>query len=210
MCLLIQVMDGLNMDPHCKKSHLADKLDIVACTLEGEETSACWRQPSDDEEEYDGEVEDVDTEDDDETFEMQLNDLDYDDHHFANHHSSPAPRQRRMDKSHHQQQQLQNKEWPLTWWPQIIPVAHNAVTVNDRERLLPTTDSERRRQIRKRSNTATLTTASPHRKLASNSHSDDKHSPPPSPLHRSASKNDGDNWEKSLKTQVSSSSVYTI
>lgn len=208
------MLDGLNMDPNCKKSHLADKLDIVACTLEGEETSACWRQPSDDEEEYDGEVEDVDTEedvpnddnDDDEPFEMQLNDLDYDDHHFANHHSSPAPRQRRTDK--HQQSQLQNKEWPLTWWPQLIPAVHHTVTVNDRERLLPSTDTRRRRPTRERN--ADSTTASlQHNTLASSASIDNQNSSPPSPLNHPTTQNDGGYWG-ALSTSYTSKFVPNI
>lgn len=31
-----QILDNLDMDPYCKKMHLAHKLDNVACTLEGE------------------------------------------------------------------------------------------------------------------------------------------------------------------------------
>ena len=34
------------MDPYCKKMHLAHRLDNVACTLEGEETSMCWHEAS--------------------------------------------------------------------------------------------------------------------------------------------------------------------
>lgn len=34
-------MDALEMDVNCKKMHLAHKLKNVACTLEGDETSAC-------------------------------------------------------------------------------------------------------------------------------------------------------------------------
>ena len=42
-CLLsdLQILDALDIDPHCKKMHLAHKLENVACTLEGEETSTC-------------------------------------------------------------------------------------------------------------------------------------------------------------------------
>ncbi|XP_035219207.1 plexin-B-like isoform X4 [Stegodyphus dumicola] len=36
-----QVLEALEMDPYCQKLHLADKLETVACTLEGEETSVC-------------------------------------------------------------------------------------------------------------------------------------------------------------------------
>lgn len=36
-----QILDALNNDPNCIKGHLAHKLENVACTLEGEETSAC-------------------------------------------------------------------------------------------------------------------------------------------------------------------------
>lgn len=36
-----QVLEALDMDPNCQKMHLADKLETVACTLEGEETSVC-------------------------------------------------------------------------------------------------------------------------------------------------------------------------
>nr|CAD7400762.1 unnamed protein product [Timema poppensis] len=35
------VLDAMNNDLHCKKMHLAHKLENVACTLEGEETSTC-------------------------------------------------------------------------------------------------------------------------------------------------------------------------
>lgn len=131
-----------------------------------------------------GDVDDDD--DDDEPFEMQLNDVDYGDHHFGKHHSSPAPRQRRTDKSH-QSQLPNNKDWPLTWWPQLIPATHHAVTVNDRERLLPTTDARRRRPTRERSNA----TNNLQQSLASPSSIDDHNSSPPSPLHHPASKNDG-------------------
>ncbi|XP_059469642.1 plexin-B isoform X3 [Neocloeon triangulifer] len=36
-----QIFDALETDPYCKKMHLAHKLENVACTLEGEETSTC-------------------------------------------------------------------------------------------------------------------------------------------------------------------------
>lgn len=36
-----QIIDALEADPVCKKMHLAHKLENVACTLEGEETSTC-------------------------------------------------------------------------------------------------------------------------------------------------------------------------
>lgn len=36
-----QVIEALESDPVCKKMHLAHKLENVACTLEGEETSTC-------------------------------------------------------------------------------------------------------------------------------------------------------------------------
>jgi plexin A len=36
-----QILDALDIEPHCKKMHLAHKLENVACTLEGEETSTC-------------------------------------------------------------------------------------------------------------------------------------------------------------------------
>ncbi|KAG8189829.1 hypothetical protein JTE90_026130 [Oedothorax gibbosus] len=36
-----QVLEALDMDPYCQKMHLAEKLETVACTLEGEETSVC-------------------------------------------------------------------------------------------------------------------------------------------------------------------------
>ncbi|GLH11402.1 Uncharacterized protein GBIM_16186 [Gryllus bimaculatus] len=36
-----QILDALDVDPYCKKMHLAHKLENVACTLEGEETSTC-------------------------------------------------------------------------------------------------------------------------------------------------------------------------
>ncbi|XP_065351810.1 plexin-B isoform X4 [Cloeon dipterum] len=36
-----QIFDSLETDPYCKKMHLAHKLENVACTLEGEETSTC-------------------------------------------------------------------------------------------------------------------------------------------------------------------------
>ncbi|XP_069694411.1 plexin-B isoform X4 [Periplaneta americana] len=36
-----QILDALDTDPHCKKMHLAHKLENVGCTLEGEETSTC-------------------------------------------------------------------------------------------------------------------------------------------------------------------------
>ncbi|PNF17829.1 hypothetical protein B7P43_G05798 [Cryptotermes secundus] len=36
-----QILDALDIDPYCKKMHLAHKLENVACTLEGEETSTC-------------------------------------------------------------------------------------------------------------------------------------------------------------------------
>lgn len=34
-------MDALNSDSNCLKNHLSHKLENVASTLEGEETSAC-------------------------------------------------------------------------------------------------------------------------------------------------------------------------
>lgn len=37
----LQILDALDIEPHCKKMHLAHKLENVACTLEGEETSTC-------------------------------------------------------------------------------------------------------------------------------------------------------------------------
>nr|CAD7429269.1 unnamed protein product [Timema monikensis] len=37
----MEVLDAMNNDLHCKKMHLAHKLENVACTLEGEETSTC-------------------------------------------------------------------------------------------------------------------------------------------------------------------------
>ncbi|XP_063219217.1 plexin-B isoform X2 [Bacillus rossius redtenbacheri] len=36
-----QILDALDCDTYCKKMHLAHKLENVACTLEGEETSTC-------------------------------------------------------------------------------------------------------------------------------------------------------------------------
>lgn len=36
-----QILEALEADPACKKMHLAHKLENVACTLEGEETSTC-------------------------------------------------------------------------------------------------------------------------------------------------------------------------
>ncbi|XP_075218769.1 plexin B isoform X1 [Lycorma delicatula] len=36
-----QILESLETDPLCKKLHLAHKLENVACTLEGEETSTC-------------------------------------------------------------------------------------------------------------------------------------------------------------------------
>lgn len=36
-----QIIQALETDPICKKMHLAHKLENVACTLEGEETSTC-------------------------------------------------------------------------------------------------------------------------------------------------------------------------
>lgn len=36
-----QILECLEADPYCKKLHLAHKLENVACTLEGEETSTC-------------------------------------------------------------------------------------------------------------------------------------------------------------------------
>lgn len=36
-----QVLEALELDPYCQKMHLATKLETVACTLEGEETSVC-------------------------------------------------------------------------------------------------------------------------------------------------------------------------
>ncbi|GFY46216.1 hypothetical protein TNIN_212321 [Trichonephila inaurata madagascariensis] len=36
-----QVLEALDTDPYCQKMHLAEKLETVACTLEGEETSVC-------------------------------------------------------------------------------------------------------------------------------------------------------------------------
>lgn len=36
-----QVLEALELDPYCQKMHLAHKLETVACTLEGEETSVC-------------------------------------------------------------------------------------------------------------------------------------------------------------------------
>ena len=41
-----QILEALEMDPYCKKMHLAHRLDNVACTLEGEETSMCWHKGS--------------------------------------------------------------------------------------------------------------------------------------------------------------------
>lgn len=130
--------------------------------------------------------------DDDEPFEMQLNDLDYDDdHHFRNHHSSPAPRQRRTDKDHKMQQQ--SKDWPLTWWPQLIPAAHHTVTVNDRECLLPTMDTRRRRPNRERC-PAAKTTPTPQQKFAPPSSIDDHNSSTPSPLHNSTTSQNDDGY----------------
>ncbi|KAK6619958.1 hypothetical protein RUM44_006358 [Polyplax serrata] len=37
----VQIIEALEADPACKKMHLAHKLENVACTLEGEETSTC-------------------------------------------------------------------------------------------------------------------------------------------------------------------------
>lgn len=31
------------MDPTCKKQHLANKLESVASTLEGEDSLSCWQ-----------------------------------------------------------------------------------------------------------------------------------------------------------------------
>lgn len=39
--MMFQIFDSLETDPYCKKMHLAHKLENVACTLEGEETSTC-------------------------------------------------------------------------------------------------------------------------------------------------------------------------
>lgn len=36
-----QVIEALENDPYCEKMHLARKLETVACTLEGEQTSVC-------------------------------------------------------------------------------------------------------------------------------------------------------------------------
>ncbi|CAL1269603.1 unnamed protein product [Larinioides sclopetarius] len=36
-----QILEALDTDPYCQKMHLAEKLETVACTLEGEETSVC-------------------------------------------------------------------------------------------------------------------------------------------------------------------------
>ncbi|XP_064537604.1 plexin-B [Drosophila montana] len=36
-----QIMDALDSDPNCKKMHLSSKLESVACTLDGEDTSNC-------------------------------------------------------------------------------------------------------------------------------------------------------------------------
>ncbi|KAF2885610.1 hypothetical protein ILUMI_20552 [Ignelater luminosus] len=36
-----QILDALNGDGNCRRLHLAQRLENVACTLEGEETSAC-------------------------------------------------------------------------------------------------------------------------------------------------------------------------
>lgn len=49
-CVLcdLQILDALDIDPHCKKMHLAHKLENVGCTLDGEETSTCWRRESPD------------------------------------------------------------------------------------------------------------------------------------------------------------------
>lgn len=44
----LQILDALDIDPHCKKMHLAHKLENVGCTLDGEETSTCWRRESPD------------------------------------------------------------------------------------------------------------------------------------------------------------------
>lgn len=37
----LQILESLDLDPYCKGTHLSHKLENVACTLEGEETSAC-------------------------------------------------------------------------------------------------------------------------------------------------------------------------
>lgn len=47
-CCDFQILDALDIDPHCKKMHLAHKLENVGCTLDGEETSTCWRRESPD------------------------------------------------------------------------------------------------------------------------------------------------------------------
>lgn len=39
--LHFQILDALNTDGNCRRLHLAQRLENVACTLEGEETSAC-------------------------------------------------------------------------------------------------------------------------------------------------------------------------
>ena len=36
-----QILEALESDAGCRKLHLAHRLENVACTLEGEETSAC-------------------------------------------------------------------------------------------------------------------------------------------------------------------------
>lgn len=38
---LFQIMDTLNTDLNCRRLTLSHRLENVACTLEGEETSAC-------------------------------------------------------------------------------------------------------------------------------------------------------------------------
>lgn len=38
---VFQILEALETDTGCRKLHLAHRLENVACTLEGEETSAC-------------------------------------------------------------------------------------------------------------------------------------------------------------------------
>lgn len=39
--IAFQILEALETDAGCRKLHLAHRLENVACTLEGEETSAC-------------------------------------------------------------------------------------------------------------------------------------------------------------------------
>lgn len=48
LLLYFQIMEALETDTNCRRLNLAHRLENVACTFEGEETSACWPHQSPD------------------------------------------------------------------------------------------------------------------------------------------------------------------